>query len=123
VLDEVVGPSSAEREDRRALGHRLRVDESEGLVPARQGEELCPRHHGEHAGVLQAADEVDLIAHARRGGLLLQGAAQGSVADDREPDPSAVAMQPADGGDEVGGPLARDQLAHGEDDRLPGTVV
>ena len=69
------------------------------------------------------ADEVDVVGHALGRGPLLERVPQRPVADDRELDAPAGAAQLADGGDEIGGALALDQLAHGEHERLAGEVV
>ena len=48
IFDEVLRAAAAAGDDRRALRHRLGIDESEGLVPARKREEVGAGHELEH---------------------------------------------------------------------------
>ena len=77
VVDEVLRASPLDGEHGCALGHGLRVDEPEGLVPARHGEELRSRHQRQHAGVLHPADEVDVVGHALGRGSRLEACRSG----------------------------------------------
>ena len=123
VGDEVLGTFALAGDHRRALGHRLGVDEPERLVPAGEGDELGARHERQHARVRHAAEEVHGVGDALLRGLRVEGAAQRAVADDREVDAAAVAAQPPEGRDQVADALALDQVADGEHERLAGQVV